>query len=132
MYHHAASALPRIVFENNCVLMYHLQTALFGLIMNDATFVRFVTNYLDTLLEKIETSYWSVVDCELSEGVLKVQAETDEIFIINRNIPRQELWLSSPFSGGAHFTYSQEQWLNTRTQEPFEPLLFKELDQLSL
>ncbi len=100
--------------------------------MNEAAFVRFITDYLDTLLEKIEASYWSVVDCELSEGVLKIQTETNEIFIINRNIPRQELWLSSPFSGGAHFTYSQEQWVNTRTEEPFEPLLFKELDQITL
>lgn len=100
--------------------------------MNEAAFIRFVTNYLDTLLEKIETSYWSVVECELNEGVLKVQTEAKGIFIINRNIPRQELWLSSPFSGGAHFTYSQEQWVNTRTQDPFEPLLFKELDQLTL
>ena len=100
--------------------------------MNEAAFVRFVTNYLDTLLEKIEESYWSVVECELNEGVLKVQTETGEIFIINRNIPRQELWLSSPFSGGAHFSYSGQEWLNTRTQAPFEPLLFKELDQLTL
>lgn len=100
--------------------------------MNEAAFVRYVTNYLDTLLEKIETSYWSVVECELSEGVLKIQTETNGIFIINRNIPRQELWLSSPFSGGAHFSYSGQEWLNTRTQEPFEPLLFKELDQLTL
>ena len=100
--------------------------------MNEATFVRFVTDYLDTLLEKIETSYWSVVESELSEGVLKIQTETNEVFIINRNIPRQELWLSSPFSGGAHFSFSGQEWLNTRTKESFEPLLFKELDQLTL
>lgn len=100
--------------------------------MNEAAFVRLVTNYLDYFLEKIETNYWSVVECELSEGVLKIQSETHGIFIINRNIPRQELWLSSPFSGGAHFSYSGQEWLNTRTQEPFEPLLFKELDQLML
>lgn len=100
--------------------------------MNEAAFVRFITDYLETILEKIETSYWSVVESELSEGVLKIQTETNEIFIINRNIPRQELWLSSPFSGGAHFRYSGQEWLNTRTQEPFEPLLFKELDQLTL
>jgi frataxin len=100
--------------------------------MNEATFVRLVTNYLDYLLEKIETSYWSVVECELSEGVLKIQTETNKIFIINRNIPRRELWFSSPFSGGAHFSCLDQEWLNTRTQEPFEPLLFKELDQLKL
>ncbi|MDP3936201.1 MAG: iron donor protein CyaY [Alphaproteobacteria bacterium] len=100
--------------------------------MNEASFVRFVANFLETLLEKIETNYWSVVECELSEGVLKIHTEKEMIFVINRNIPRQELWLSSPFSGGAHFSYSGQEWLNTRTQEPFESLLFKELDQLTL
>lgn len=98
--------------------------------MNEAEFIQLVANYLDYLLEKIETDYWSVVECEFSEGVLKIQTETVGIFIINRNIPRKELWLSSPFSGGAHFSYSEGEWLNTRTQESFEPLLFKELDQL--
>ncbi len=100
--------------------------------MNESTFVRFVANYLEQLLERVEASYWSVVESELTEGVLKIQTENKQEFIINRNIPRQELWLSSPFSGGAHFSYSNEEWLNTRTQESFEPLLFKELDQLSL
>ena len=98
--------------------------------MTEAAFVRLVTNYLDYLLEKIETSYWSVVESELNEGVLKIQTETSGVFIINRNLPRQELCLSSPFSGGAHFSYSGQEWLNTRNQESFEPLLFQELDQL--
>lgn len=98
--------------------------------MDESTFVRFITNYLEQLLEHVETSYWSVVESELSEGVLKIQTENNQVFIINRNIPRQELWLSSPFSGGAHFSYIDNEWINTRTQESFEPLFFKELDQL--
>jgi frataxin len=98
--------------------------------MDETAFIQFITRYLDQLSEKIEGAYWAVAECELSEGVLKIQTEGRGIFIINRNIPRQELWLSSPFSGGAHFVYVEGQWLNTRNQEPFEPLLFNELDQL--
>lgn len=98
--------------------------------MDESAFVRFVTNYLEQLLERVEASYWSVVESELNDGVLNIQTANKGIFIINRNIPRQELWLSSPFSGGAHFSWVGAEWLNTRTKEPFEPLLFKELDQL--
>lgn len=100
--------------------------------MNETSFIQFITEYLEQLAEKIEETYWNVAECELSEGVLKVQTEGRGVFIINRNIPRQELWLSSPFSGGAHFVYVEGKWLNTRTNEPFEPLLFSELDQLAV
>jgi iron donor protein CyaY len=98
--------------------------------MDDATFVHIITNYLNHVLERIETAYWQAVDCELNTGVLNIQTDQG-IFIINRNIPRQELWLSSPFSGGSHFKYVDGQWLNTRTNEDFESVLFKELDQIS-
>lgn len=99
--------------------------------MDETDFIRLVTDYLDYLLERIEISYWQVVDCELSIGILNIYTEERGTFIINRNIPRQELWLSSPFSGGAHFRYVDKKWLNTRTKESFETLLFSELDQLT-
>jgi frataxin len=99
--------------------------------MDATAFIRLVTDYLDQLLETIEASYWQVVDCELSAGVLNIYTNNRGTFIINRNIPRQELWLSSPLSGGAHFTYADKKWLNTRTNESFEALLFSELDQLT-
>ena len=99
--------------------------------MNDTTFINIITDYLDQLLERIEASYWQWVDCEINAGVLNIHTAKNGIFIINRNVPRRELWLSSPFSGGAHFSYVTGVWLNTRTKEPFEPLLFKELDQLT-
>jgi frataxin len=98
--------------------------------MDETTFIQFITHYLNQLTEKIEDTYWAVAECEQSDGVVKIQTEGKGIFIINRNIPRQELWLSSPFSGGAHFVFVDGQWVNTRTHEPFEPLLFSELDQL--
>jgi len=99
--------------------------------MDETAFIRLVTDYLDQLLERVEASYWQVVDCELSAGILNIDTDKQGTFIINRNIPRQELWLSSPFSGGAHFAYVDKKWLNTRTNESFETLLFSELDQLT-
>jgi frataxin len=99
--------------------------------MNESTFIRLITEYFDQLLERIETTYWQVADCELNGGVLNIYTETHGTFIINRNIPRQELWLSSPFSGGAHFSYMENKWLNTRTKESFEKILFAELEQLA-
>ncbi len=100
--------------------------------MDDTAFVHLVTNYLDQLLETIESKYWEVVECELNSGVLNIKTQSGKEFVVNRNIPRKELWLSSPFSGGAHFYPKDGQWFNTRTESSFEPLIFNELDKLKI
>lgn len=98
--------------------------------MNSNDFINIVGEYLEQLLERIESHYWEVADCELTSEVLHINTEHNGVFIINRNVPKQELWLSSPISGGAHFAYLNGDWINTRTKEQFETLLFKELDQI--
>lgn len=98
--------------------------------MNETDYIHLVSDYLDELMEKVETQYWEVVECDLNTGVLSMKTRDNKEFIINRNIPKQELWLSSPFSGGAHFEYQNNVWKNTRTGDLFEPLIFSELDQL--
>lgn len=98
--------------------------------MNSNDFINVVTEYLEKLLETIESNYWEFVDCELTSDVLYINTENNGVFIINRNVPKQELWLSSPISGGAHFSYLNGEWVNTRTKDQFETLLFQELDQI--
>lgn len=98
--------------------------------MTETEFVHLITSYLDQLLERIEDQYWDAVECDLNSGVLSIKTRDNKEFIINRNIPKRELWLSSPFSGGAHFLYQDDVWVDTRSGVPFEPLIFKELDQL--
>lgn len=100
--------------------------------MNNTTFISFINTYLENLMEALEERYWDRVECELSDGVLNVKTENQGVFIINRNIPKQELWFSSPFSGGAHYTFKDNVWCNTRNNDTFELVLFSELDRLKL
>lgn len=99
--------------------------------MNTTVFIQNVNQYLDGLLDRIESAYWQVVESELNSGVLTLHTENRGTFIINRNVPRQELWLSSPISGGSHYTCVDGVWINTRTQASFEDVLFSELDHLN-
>lgn len=99
-------------------------------VFSDQQFLSFVTAYLEEVLEKIEKQYWDVADCELSEGVLTIHF--DEVvrpFIINRNVPMRQLWMSSPASGGSHFDLYENKWLNTQTKEEFESALFLDLER---
>lgn len=100
--------------------------------MSNTIFITFINTYLEGLLDKIESAYWDVVECELNDGVLNIKTENSGEFIINRNLPKQELWFSSPMSGGSHYAFKNELWCNTRgeNEETFEQLLFSELDRL--
>jgi frataxin len=102
--------------------------------MTEAEFLNVINTYIEQLYEKIESIYWQKVDCQISQDVLKIEHTTSPslgTFVINRNVPRRELWLASPISGGSHYVYSiDRKWKNTRTNASFEELLFSELDLL--
>lgn len=101
-----------------------------GFFMSNTAFITLINTYLENLMERIENDYWEVVECELNDGVLNLKTEGRGVFIINRNIPKQELWFSSPMSGGSHYVFKNDSWHNTRDENEFEQLLFSELDRL--
>lgn len=53
------------------------------------------------------------LDIELAEGVLSISFPNGKQFIVNRHKPTQQVWLSSPLSGGLHFDYDEAEkaWL---------------------
>lgn len=78
---------------------------------------------LQTLLQRIEaseaalpTSLASTFDCEYSQGVLTVRFTPSCTFVINKQPPTSQIWLSSPFSGPRRFSFAEvkEKWLDVR------------------
>jgi frataxin len=101
--------------------------------MQESEFIFFVDTYLNHLFERIEESFWDRVECDLSMDVLTIKHSSIPsrgTFIINRNVPRQELWLASPLSGGSHYKLEKDQWVDTRNGAIFEDLLLEELSKL--
>ena len=75
------------------------------------------------------------VDIELADGILTVTLQNGKQFLINRHKPSQQLWLSSPLSGGLHFDYDETEkaWvledgrrLDTLLKAELEILLLEE------
>jgi len=100
-------------------------------VLSNQEFLSYVTAYLDEVLIKIEEKYWNVADSELSEGVLTVCIDdVARPFIINRNVPMQQLWMSSPISGGSHYELLENKWVDTQTKEEFESRLFLDLEKI--
>jgi len=54
-------------------------------------------------------------------------------FVVNKQAPSQQLWLSSPISGPWHYLYNEAtgEWLCTRDQHSLVELLSKEISELT-
>ena len=57
--------------------------------------------YLDQLQQKVEESDL-VEDVNLSDGVLEIDTKIGK-FVLNKQAPKMQLWLSSPLSGPRHY-----------------------------
>lgn len=66
----------------------------------------------------------------LASGVLNVYLGSEEgTFVINKQSPNQQIWLSSPVSGPARFDFciEQQKWIYSRTGESLHEVLNKEI-----
>ncbi|KNC52426.1 uncharacterized protein AMSG_08404 [Thecamonas trahens ATCC 50062] len=74
------------------------------------------------------------VDSALSQGVLNVAFEDgDAVFVLNKQTPNQQIWLSSPISGPMRFNYDVDAalWRHWRTGHELANLLRQEFSQLA-
>ncbi|KAJ8609806.1 hypothetical protein CTAYLR_007180 [Chrysophaeum taylorii] len=66
------------------------------------------------------------LDSELSSGVLTLRRDA-QTWVLNKQSPNQQLWLSSPYSGPARFELSDGAWRHTRDGSCLRDLLKHEL-----
>ena len=90
-------------------------------------FYSFVNSYLDNLYDELDKRYGDHTDIEIQDGVIKITFDDDRQMIINRHLPNEELWMSSPLSGGSHYRYENNQWINTKTGPTFYEQLMQDL-----
>ncbi|OGA19126.1 MAG: iron donor protein CyaY [Betaproteobacteria bacterium RIFCSPLOWO2_12_FULL_63_13] len=58
-------------------------------------------------------------DCEFKgEGVLELEFDDGSKIILNRHAPAREIWIAAK-SGGYHFRFDGDHWVNTRDGEEF-------------
>lgn len=91
---------------------------------------------LETLSENLESiledRYDKGADVRLESGVLTVVVDPENTYVINKQTPNRQLWLSSPLSGPKRFDLNQEsnRWTERTTKEELRRLLSKELSSL--
>lgn len=66
-------------------------------------------------------------DCEYSSGVLTLKLGVNGSYVINKQPPNKQIWLSSPVSGPKRFNFENNAWRDARTGDRIEQLLTNEI-----
>lgn len=85
--------------------------------MNDIKFFCRVKEILHKIEESLEHQLDDQTDIDLQEESLQITLASGQVWLLNRHIPSQEIWLSSPLKGGLHFGWCAQhhQWISTRS-----------------
>ena len=91
-------------------------------------YVALADEALDTILEKADelSDARDDVECELSSGVLTLKTP-EGTWVINKQVPNRQLWLSSPVSGPCRYEHVDGTWTHTRDGSSLAELLEREL-----
>ena len=91
-------------------------------------YVALADEALDTILEKADelSDERDDVEVELSSGVLTLKTP-EGTWVINKQVPNRQLWLSSPLSGPCRYEYVDGTWTHTRDKSSLHDLLEREL-----
>jgi iron donor protein CyaY len=62
------------------------------------------------ILDKFDES--GDLEIDYQDGIITITLNSGKQFIVNRHAPSQQIWLSSPISGGLHFSYDdiEKKW----------------------
>ncbi len=88
-----------------------------------------LTEKFDSIGEQIDDeSISDEFDVSYSNGVLTVKLGVKlGTYVLNKQTPNLQIWLSSPMSGPKRFDFIQNKWIYKRTGETLHDLLSKEL-----
>ena len=92
-------------------------------------YVALADECLDAILEKADelSDERDDVEAELSSGVLTLKIAGAGTWVINKQVPNRQLWLSSPVSGPCRYEYVEGTWTHTRDGSSLSELLEREL-----
>ncbi|KFD58023.1 hypothetical protein M513_01256, partial [Trichuris suis] len=104
--------------------------------LNSAQYERLAHELLDSLCETFEQLPDAVdlptdYDVSYADGVLTLKLGGRKgTYVINKQTPNKQIWLSSPVSGPKRYDYVDGEWIYSRDGKSLKELLKEELRQL--
>lgn len=85
-----------------------------------------LTEYLEELADGSERD----MDVSYANGVLTIKLGTHGVYVINKQKPNRQIWLSSPTSGPKRYDYKNGQWSYKHDGVTIHDLLSKEFSDI--
>ncbi len=97
--------------------------------IDDTQFHRLADKTIDDLFQAIDDQLGDDIEAELQDGILTLKMPSGGQYIVNKNSPLRQIWLSSPQSGAWHFNWvpAAGHWRSTRGSEVLTDILKSEL-----
>lgn len=85
--------------------------------------------YLETLGDELEmlSEDFPQIDCELTQGVMTLSVPSNGTYVINKQPPNKQIWLSSPISGPKRYDMIGGKWITLRDGSALTTLLEEEI-----
>jgi len=101
--------------------------------MDSTAFEDLAEKTIESLFDAIDEAIGDDADVDLENGILTVELEDGRQYVINKHSPNQQIWLSSPISGAAHYKYDDATtaWISTRSSDVLLDVLSAEMSQIA-
>jgi frataxin len=102
--------------------------------LDEASFHNLADKTINSLAEAIDVGLGDEIDVEVLGEILSLELPSGGQYIINKNAPLRQIWLSSPQSGAWHFEWDAEtlRWHSTRGEKvALDDLLVGELEAIT-
>jgi len=95
--------------------------------MEETVFHRLADAALKKLADELEKADSDgMLEVEYINGILNIEIPSTKQYVINKHAPMRQIWLASPISGAAHFSFDGGKWVSSNGTE-LESLLRGEL-----
>jgi len=84
----------------------------------------------DRFEEILQDSHFDDSDVNYSNGVLTITLEKSCVYVINKQTPNRQIWLSSPVSGPKRYDYVNGAWIYKHNGISLHQLLTDELSEM--
>ena len=98
-------------------------------IMTETEYLQQAKRLFDAILSHIEDTH-DDLETQANGAVLEIENDDGQKVIINQQAAMQEVWLASR-SGGYHFKFDNDAWVNTRDGRDFWDYLAEALTGLA-
>lgn len=89
--------------------------------------LEYISDKFDSILED---EFDKGADVSLNSGVLTLTIDSNHTYVINKQTPNRQIWLSSPVSGPMRFDFVDGKWIDKHSKKELKSTLAQEVSIL--